>query len=789
MNGQKLQDQITVGKFLKEGCKCLSISSSQLINPLNLRKSKLCLHLAFCKLKTSIKNNISAQRGSGLSTFGGVFTPSILTILGVIMYLRFGWVVGNVGLWGTLLIVTLSTSITFLTSLSIASIATDQKVKIGGAYYMISRSLGLESGGAIGISLYFAQALSVALYAVGFAESLAEVMPDLDQKMAGVITVVGVAALALTSAKAAIRAQYVIMIGIALSLVSLVMGSPLEGTESQGFSIPPSSTEGFWTVFAVFFPAVTGIMAGVGMSGDLADAKKAIPKGTFMAIGVGYLIYMALPLILAFRVDTFTLIEDPMIMRRISFWGDAILVGVWGATLSSAVGSILGAPRVLQALAKDDVLPPVLKWMGKGAGKDDTPRLGTMFTMLIVLLAVWLGDLNMIAPVLTMFFLTTYGVLNIAAGLEKFLRSPSFRPTFKVHWFFSILGAVACFAVMLLINSLATLVAIGFIALIYFILKRRQLESVWGNVGRGVRMAIIRATLLKLGEDHEPKSWRPHPIVLVGSPTKRWHLIELANTFTQKKGIMTVASVIPEGSMNHQQITTMRQNIKDFLKKQNIEGLAKVIAAPNPYEGVSRLVESYGLGSLQPNTVIIGSTEKQEDKAEYCEMINRFYELRRNILIVHKGKEETTFGNKKRIDVWWGGLKGNGGLMLILAYLMSHSIDWRQAKVHLKMVVPDQNALEITRLNLSELLEEIRIQAEIDVIAADGRSFDEILKSSSKNADLIFMGMATPDENFIKYFEKIQERIEELPTTVLALAAQNVSFGEVLIKKDTMQES
>jgi len=705
------------------------------------------------------------------------------------MYLRFGWVVGNVGLIGTLLIVTLSTSITFLTSLSIASIATDQKVKIGGAYYMISRSLGLESGGAIGISLYFAQALSVALYAVGFAESLAEVLPNVDQKMAGMITVIGVAALALTSTKAAIRAQYVIMIGIAISLISLAFGSPLEGVE-RGISLdPPKDAVPFWAVFAVFFPAVTGIMAGVGMSGDLNNAKKSIPKGTFMAIGVGYLIYMVLPILLSYRADAATLIEDPMIMRRISFWGDAILLGVWGATLSSAVGSILGAPRVLQALAKDDVLPSFLKWMGKGAGKDDTPRLGTLFTLIIVLLAVWLGDLNMIAPVLSMFFLTTYGVLNVAAGLEKFLRSPSFRPTFKVHWSFSILGAVACIAVMFLINSLATLIALAFIALIYFLLKRRQLQSVWGKVGRGVRMAIIRATLLKLGEDKDPKNWRPQPMVFVGSPNRRWHLIELANTFTQKKGILTVASVIPEGTIDSPQILSMRQHIKDFIKKKGIEGLVKVIAAPNAYDGVSHLAESYGLGSIEPNTIIVGATQKEEDKTQYCQMIQRFYQLQRNVLIVNKGEEEPVFGDKKRIDVWWGGLKGNGGLMMILAYLMSYSIDWRRSVVHLKMVVDDEKAIPQAEENLIGILEEIRIQAEIDVIAAKGRNFDSILLESSKAANLIFMGMATPDEHFIDYYEKAMARISGLPTTILALAAQDVSFGEVLISKDTMQEN
>ncbi|MDX1641153.1 MAG: Na-K-Cl cotransporter, partial [Balneolaceae bacterium] len=214
----------------------------------------------------------------GLSTFGGVFTPSILTILGVIMYLRFGWVVGNVGLIGTLLIVTLSTAITFLTGLSIAAIATDQRVRIGGAYYMISRSLGIESGGAIGIPLYIAQALSVALYTVGFAESVVGVFPALDFKTVGLVTTVAVAVLAIISAKAAIRAQYFIMFGIALSLLSLLFGSPIEQSNIEMWGAADQHSEPFWTVFAVFFPAVTGIMAGVNMSGDLENPSESIPK-------------------------------------------------------------------------------------------------------------------------------------------------------------------------------------------------------------------------------------------------------------------------------------------------------------------------------------------------------------------------------------------------------------------------------------------------------------------------------------------------------------------------------
>lgn len=731
---------------------------------------------------TLINKNTLKSNSNGLGTFGGVFTPSILTILGVIMYLRFGWVVGNVGLIGTLIIVTLATSITFLTGLSIASIATDQKVKTGGAYYMISRSLGIESGGAIGISLYFAQALSVALYTVGFAESVVQVFPELNEKLLGIVTTILIALLALGSAKAAIRAQYVIMVGIAISLVCLIFGSPLEEAQIHKWGDLKPESHGFWTVFAVFFPAVTGIMAGVNMSGDLKDPKKSIPKGTFMAIGAGYVIYMILPIILANRAEVSSLINDPLIMRKISFWGDSILIGVWGATLSSAVGSMLGAPRVLQALAKDNILPKFLKWCGKGAGNEDTPRLGTIFTLGVVLITVWIADLNLIAPILTMFFLTTYGVLNVAAGIERFLGSPSFRPTFKVHWVFSMVGAIACLAVMLLINTPATVAALLFVFLIFLWLKKRELNSSWGSIGRGVRMAVLRANIMRLSEDLDSKNWRPNPIVLAGSPTKRWHLIEFANTFTHKQGILSVASVLSEGSVNAEQMQSMKMHIQEFMLKKGVNGLVKIMQAEDRFIGAAHLVNAYGLGTLVPNTVILGESQSEEFRPNFCHMIQRFYDLQRNVLIVHKAKEGRTFGNQKRIDVWWGGLKGNGGLMMILSYLMSNNINWRQAKVHIKMVVDSDNAVPKAQENLSKILEEIRIKAETDVIPANGKSFDEILKTSSARADLIFMGLATPDHNFEKYYATVQNRIKDLPTTILALAAQEVSFGKVLVK-------
>lgn len=735
----------------------------------------------FSKSTTELKTEASQKLG----TFAGVYTPSILTILGVIMYLRFGWVVGNVGLLGTLIIVTLSTAITFLTALSISSIATDQTVKGGGAYYMISRSLGLESGGAIGIPLFLAQTFSVALYTIGFAESLAAVFPSLDQKIVGIVVTVLIAALALVSAKTAIRSQYFIMVAIGISLLSLFFGSPLENTHVEMWGVPAQKSEGFWTVFAVFFPAVTGIMAGVNMSGDLKNPGLSIPKGTFLAVATGYLIYMILPVILASRADASTLVEDQLIMRKISFWGDAILLGVWGATLSSAMGSILGAPRVLQALARDHVLPRWLKWLGKGSKEDDAPRIGTIFTLIIALSAVYLGNLDIIAPILTMFFLTTYGVLNISAGLEKFIGSPSFRPKFKVHWFFSLLGAFGCIAVMLLINPVATSVAFVIVVLIYFWLERRNLRTTWGDVRQGLWMELVRAGLLRLKSASDAKNWRPHLLVLTGAPTKRWHLIHFARALSQNKGLMTIATILPSASVTLERKRAMEANIRDHLIQRRVQSLVRVISAPDPFKGGEMLVDTYGLGSLVPNTVLLGDTREVSHHQAYCQMISHFFLSKRNVIIL-KDSEEKGFGDFKTIDVWWGGFKRNGSLMIILAYLLQNSEEWRDAMIHLKMVVPNQAAAAGAEKNITMLVESIRINLKKEIIVSNGRKFEEILHQSSTNADLIIMGMAEPHGDFTRYYEELCDRSAGLPTVLYVLASQDVVFEDVLLKDNSL---
>ena len=721
----------------------------------------------------------ASETKSGLGTFGGVYTPSILTILGVIMYLRFGWVVGNVGLLGTLFIVTLSTAITLLTALSVCAIATDRVVKVGGAYHMISRSLGLETGGAVGIPLYFAQALSVALYTIGFAESVVETFSSFNQLYVALAVTIFVGVLALTSASIAIRAQYFIMVAIAISLASFVFGQPVEPPQLEWLT---TTREPFWNVFAVFFPAVTGIMAGVNMSGDLQNPTRAIPIGTLGAVVTGYIIYMILPIFLALRANPTTLINEPLVMEQMALWSPAILLGVWGATLSSAIGSILGAPRVLQALARDGVLPRWMGALGNGSGPNDEPRLGTAITLGIAIAVVYIGDLNLIAPVLTMFFLTTYLVLNVAAGIEGFLQSPSFRPSFRVPWFFSLLGAIGCLVVMFLINPAATIVAALIVLGIYFWLQGRELGSAWGDVRRGIWMALLRTALLHTDHTQDSKNWRPSILVLSGAPSRRWSLINLADAFTHQRGLITVASVLPRDSCNVARQAILEKRIRDYLERRGVRSLVRLLTASDPFEGAEKLVETYGLGSVVPNTILLGDSEDPSKRERYCQMIAYMHRAKRNVVILRENPDRH-FGQCSRIDVWWGGMQANGKLMLILSYLLRTAQSWRNANVCLKLVVPDSAAAVSAKMNLERMIKQWRIGASSQVIVADGRSFEAIIHQSSQHADLIFLGMASPTQNFTNYtdyYERLHKRTANLPTTLFVLAEPEFDFEELL---------
>ena len=330
----------------------------------------------------SEKTSIPSQK---FGTFLGVYVPSVLTILGLIMYLRFGWVVGNVGLIKTVVIVLLASSITFITGLSASAISTNIKVGVGGEYYMISRSLGLEPGGAIGIPLYLCRTLSVTFYSLGLAESILVlwpeawgVLPPYAMRGLAIGFIVLVTALSGKSASLALKSQIPILIIVSISIIALIAGVLMKGvhapvTEATYTTAP----KGFWYVFAVFFPAVTGFTAGIGMSGDLKNPQKSIPIGTLGAVVSGAVVYLIIPIFLSITAAlTIDQLADPeagvTIWTRLAVFGPFIVYpAVWGAVLSSAFGSILGGPRILQALSIDGLAPKILSKLSKSGQPTD----------------------------------------------------------------------------------------------------------------------------------------------------------------------------------------------------------------------------------------------------------------------------------------------------------------------------------------------------------------------------------------------------------------------------------
>ena len=481
-------------------------------------------------------DNQLPQSHHKFGTFMGVFTPSLLTILGVIMYLRFGWMVGNVGLFKALLIVTISTSITFITSLSVSSVATNMQVGVGGEYFLISRSLGLEMGGAIGVPLYLARAVSVTLYAFGLAESLRFVWPGLPLQPAAAVIIVVITLVAARSAALTLKIQIPLMAAVFVSIGVMAAGV-LSKPHPPVLTGIGEGAAGFWVVLAVFFPAVTGFTAGVGLSGDLKDPSKSIPLGSVGAVICGYIVYMGVSVLLAFAAPAGDLVNNSLIWKEIAVVSFLIFPGMWGAILSSAIGSILAGPRVLQALATDRIAPRVF---GKVSPKSGEPTISIYLTGGISLLAVLIGDLNSIAPVVTMFFLTFYTSINLVAGLEGLIGDPSFRPRIKVRWYLSFAAAGGSIAVMFLINKVACIAAILIELGLWMWLRSRSMTAAFGDLRRGLLYSMIKSSLEKL-KMLPPRSrdWRPMILLFCGDVKKRLNLVQLADWLNQKRGIVT----------------------------------------------------------------------------------------------------------------------------------------------------------------------------------------------------------------------------------------------------------
>jgi amino acid transporter len=716
-----------------------------------------------------------AQR---FGTFLGVYLPSVLTILGVMMYLRFGWVVGNTGMPLALLIVMMASSITFVTGLSASAVATNMRVGVGGEYYMVSRSLGLELGGAIGIPLFLCRTLSMTLYAFGLAESLSFLWPGTWgdpplQWMAAVIILL-ITAIAGKSAALSLKLQIPIMVAVGLSMLALGGGVATGGfvTPEMAPSYQRSAPGGFWYVYAVFFPAVTGFTAGIGMSGDLKDPKRAIPRGTLLAVVTGTLSYLTILALLSIsaRISGPELAvldpKAPPIWTKIAlggFW--LVYPGMWGAILSSAFGSALSGPRVLQALSNDGLAPRSLA----RTSRTGQPTIATWVAGGIALAAVALGDLNAVGSWVTIFFLTLYVTINLAAALENLVGDPSYRPTIRVPWFVSLAGSLGAVAMMFMINRWACLAAVVLESVLYLHLRRKALRSRSGDVRAGLWTALARFALLQLRQRSlEARNWRPQILLFTANPSRRMDLVRMANWFNQNRGVVTVCQVLV-GDLNraHPEIQERLQVMDEDLDKEGLVAFSEVDIVPEFEPGVIGIAQANGIAGLQSNTLMFGWPDDPRGVALLLRVMRTVSYIEKSTILAKLPREEVP-RSRQQIDIWWRGMQHNGDMMLLLAHLLTNNADWRRARVTLRTIIGDEAELEENQQRLDDLVQEARIQAHTDLIVKPpDRTVQQVMFQASQAADVVFLGLKIPEpEEDPTYAESLMKMADGFSATI-----------------------
>jgi amino acid transporter len=725
-----------------------------------------------------------AKTREGFGAFGGVFTPCTLTILGVIMFLRFGQVIGNTGIWLGLVVVLLAKTITTLTALSLSAIATNTRVRGGGAYFLISRSLGAEFGGSIGVVFFLAQAISVAMYVLGFTEAFVAAFPELGMSGTAVASVVNLVVFLCVYIGAGwtIKLQYGILALLGLSLVSFFAGALGRfdaGTFRANLDAGFEPGQGFFTMFALFFPAATGIMAGANMSGDLKDPGKAIPRGTLLSILVTGVIYVAIALCLGGAADRLTLQSNSLVMQDIAVVGILITLGVFAATLSSALGSMMGAPRILQALGRDDVFER-LRFFGHGDGPNNEPRRAIVITFAISEVCILLGDLNAIAPVITMFFMITYGYLCLATFYESITGNPSYRPTFRwSHWSTALLGALGCAAVMFLTSPLWAVLSIAAMAALHWYVARREVIVTWGDAQSGAAYERARRALLRLEQDRfHPKNWRPSIIAFSGSAWNRRHLAIFGHWLTAGRGVLTLAQVIPGDVDAHLgRRRNQEEALRRFIQKEELEAFPAVLVAPTRELGMEALIQCYGIGALTPNLVLLGFSEDPERLERFVRVVRSTTELARSVALIREDPHDRDPWEPPPgpIDVWWRGHE-NGHLMVLLAHMLTQNDAWRGRPIRLLRVIGAEAGREEARKHLQELLAVARVKADVRILVDDNPV--AIIRRTSHHAAVTFLGFLPPAEGGeVAFAEGTRRFLDGLGTVVMVW-----STGEVRLE-------
>ncbi len=704
----------------------------------------------------------TTTRQKKFGTFGGVFTPTLLTILGVIMYLRLGWVVGNAGLLGAWLIIIISFLITLCTALSMSAITTNIRIGAGGAYAIVSQALGLEVGGSLGIPRYISQGLAVTMYIFGFREGWLGIFPDHNAFLVDVIVFSALFTIAYISANLAIKTQFIIMGIIVLSLISIVVAAyegsmvnpasdalswgSFKGSVENGFS-----GSSFWIVFAVFFPAATGIMAGANMSGELKKPKVSIPTGTLWAIGVSFVIYMLLAFWISRSATEEELLNNYYVMVDKAYFGPLIIAGILGATFSSALASIVGSSRILFAMGEHKVLP--YSNFIYGQSKNGQPRNAMLITGGLIFLSLLLRNINAVAPLVTLFFLITYAMINIVVIIEQNLGLISYRPVFKINKWVPWFGLTSSIFAMFIINPTVSLISIMIVLMVYWYLSRQNLETPFEDVRSGLFVSFAEwAAKHTWGmKKMQQRAWKANLMVPVRDVSGLKGTFELFRNSAKPKGSIKLLGIQPFSEEST--LATELESISTSFREKGVFSSSTVIHTSEFAKGIN-----YGSQALQgaffrPNIVFLNMQDHDNYETELRPVMKESIRLEIGVLL-YLLHPTALLGERNTINVWVSDRKGNwnlgwdiGNLDLSILVAYKLKMNWG-ARIRLITVIDDPNEEDNAKEFLSSLINLARLPQTLTEVHIG--EFTSIV-NKAPSADLNIFGM---DEdlpfNFVK---------------------------------------
>ncbi|KYM89879.1 Bumetanide-sensitive sodium-(potassium)-chloride cotransporter [Atta colombica] len=653
-------------------------SLDELHNPTLLNKGFGSHTLTIPQLK-------STAPGVKFGWIQGVLMRCLLNIWGVMLFLRLSWVVAQTGVGQGVLLILTTTVVTTITSLSMSAISTNGLIKGGGTYYMISRSLGPEFGGSIGLIFSLANAVACSMYVVGFCESLVDCLrpfkaciidcATMDIRIIGCITIVVLLIIVIIGleweAKAQIFLLIILLVAIGDFMIGTFMGPKSDLERAQGFvgysaelfkeNFYPNYrySEGvehnFFSVLAIFFPAATGILAGANISGDLKDPQTAIPKGTLLAIFLTSLSYLMMAIMVGGTVmrdatgnitDLWTynssLLAMPFgckygthnsfeVIQLVSAFGPIIYAGCFAATISSALASLVSAPKVFQALCLDKLYPGIAWFSGE---KNKEPIRGYLLTFVIAVAFILIGELNAIAPLISNFFLAAYTLINFSTFHASLAKPIGWRPTFKYYnMWLSLAGAILCVSVMFLISWWTALITLCVVLALYLVVSYRKPDVNWGSTTQAqtYKNALTAVQQLDRVEEHV-KNYRPQLLVLTGAPNARSSLVDFAHHITKHQSLFICGHII-ETPISYKTRNSMVQNCSSWLRANKIKAFYSLVDSSNFQDGATSLLQAAGLGKMRPNILLMGY--KQDWATCPRENLNMYFNVMHKALDMH----------------------------------------------------------------------------------------------------------------------------------------------------------